>query len=200
MKVTVCHNITDSNSSKDQEEIVINLRFGSLIYLYSSFRENRDVHVYTIYYSLASYSCIYQIIAGRWYSFAVIWTIELCSVRHRRCVCPSRWSILSAVRRPCGTSCCPNRGREPSWPVSGWRRFTTCPGEDLPSPGSPMISDDLWWSLTIPDSGSLILRHRAVNLFLQGYEKSWIEAEEHYFEDKLIEDLAVCIFQNLWFP
>uniref|UniRef100_A0A668AN21 Uncharacterized protein n=1 Tax=Myripristis murdjan TaxID=586833 RepID=A0A668AN21_9TELE len=33
-------------------------------------------------------------------------------------------------------------------------------------------------------------RHRAVNLFLQGYEKSWIEAEEHYFEDKLIEDLA----------
>ena len=31
----------------------------------------------------------------------------------------------------------------------------------------------------------------SVNLFLQGYEKSWIEAEEHYFEDKLIEDLAV---------
>ncbi|RVE60100.1 hypothetical protein OJAV_G00195030 [Oryzias javanicus] len=33
-------------------------------------------------------------------------------------------------------------------------------------------------------------RHRAVNLFLQGYEKSWIKAEEHYFEDQLIEDLA----------
>ncbi|XP_078504129.1 ryanodine receptor 2 [Lissotriton helveticus] len=33
-------------------------------------------------------------------------------------------------------------------------------------------------------------RHRAVNLFLQGYEKSWIETEEHYFEDTLIEDLA----------
>ncbi|XP_056888735.1 ryanodine receptor 2 isoform X2 [Takifugu flavidus] len=33
-------------------------------------------------------------------------------------------------------------------------------------------------------------RHRAVNLFLQGYEKSWIEAEEPYFEDKLIDDLA----------
>uniref|UniRef100_A0A8B9TAP9 Ryanodine receptor 2 n=1 Tax=Anas platyrhynchos TaxID=8839 RepID=A0A8B9TAP9_ANAPL len=33
-------------------------------------------------------------------------------------------------------------------------------------------------------------RHRAVNLFLQGYDKSWIETEEHYFEDKLIEDLA----------
>ncbi|XP_007940911.1 ryanodine receptor 2 [Orycteropus afer afer] len=33
-------------------------------------------------------------------------------------------------------------------------------------------------------------RHRAINLFLQGYEKSWIETEEHYFEDKLIEDLA----------
>uniref|UniRef100_A0A8C5FWP2 Ryanodine receptor 2 n=1 Tax=Gadus morhua TaxID=8049 RepID=A0A8C5FWP2_GADMO len=36
-------------------------------------------------------------------------------------------------------------------------------------------------------------RHRAVNLFLQGYEKSWIEAEDHYFEDKLIEDLAVSV-------
>ncbi|XP_006872072.1 PREDICTED: ryanodine receptor 2 [Chrysochloris asiatica] len=35
-----------------------------------------------------------------------------------------------------------------------------------------------------------IIEHRAVNLFLQGYEKSWIETEEHYFEDKLIEDLA----------
>uniref|UniRef100_A0A8D0E9V2 Ryanodine receptor 2 n=1 Tax=Salvator merianae TaxID=96440 RepID=A0A8D0E9V2_SALMN len=33
-------------------------------------------------------------------------------------------------------------------------------------------------------------RHRAVNLFLQGYEKSWVETEEHYFEDTLIEDLA----------
>lgn len=39
-------------------------------------------------------------------------------------------------------------------------------------------------------------RHRAVNLFLQGYEKSWIEAEEHYFEDKLIEDLAVSSFSR----
>ncbi|XP_043914983.1 ryanodine receptor 2 [Protopterus annectens] len=33
-------------------------------------------------------------------------------------------------------------------------------------------------------------RHRAVNLFLQGYAKSWIETEEHFFEDNLIEDLA----------
>ena len=38
-----------------------------------------------------------------------------------------------------------------------------------------------------------VFRHRAVNLFLQGYDKSWIETEEHYFEDKLIEDLAVCL-------
>lgn len=38
-----------------------------------------------------------------------------------------------------------------------------------------------------------LFRHRAVNLFLQGYDKSWIETEEHYFEDKLIEDLAVCV-------
>uniref|UniRef100_A0A670I9Y8 Ryanodine receptor 2 n=1 Tax=Podarcis muralis TaxID=64176 RepID=A0A670I9Y8_PODMU len=33
-------------------------------------------------------------------------------------------------------------------------------------------------------------RHRAVNLFLQGYDKSWVETEDHYFEDTLIEDLA----------
>lgn len=42
-------------------------------------------------------------------------------------------------------------------------------------------------------------RHRAVNLFLQGYEKSWIETEEHYFEDKLIEDLAVSAFMGFFF-
>ncbi|KAM9345211.1 ryanodine receptor 2-like [Symphorus nematophorus] len=33
-------------------------------------------------------------------------------------------------------------------------------------------------------------RHRAVNLFLQGYNKSWISAEGHSFEEKLVEDLA----------
>nr|XP_061794423.1 ryanodine receptor 2-like [Nerophis lumbriciformis] len=33
-------------------------------------------------------------------------------------------------------------------------------------------------------------RHRAINLFLQGYNKSWISAEEHTFEEKLVEDLA----------
>ncbi|XP_032882821.1 ryanodine receptor 3 isoform X4 [Amblyraja radiata] len=33
-------------------------------------------------------------------------------------------------------------------------------------------------------------RHRAVNLFLQSYQKSWIETEEYSFEEKLIEDLA----------
>ncbi|KAM4597636.1 ryanodine receptor 2-like, partial [Polymixia lowei] len=33
-------------------------------------------------------------------------------------------------------------------------------------------------------------RHRAVNLFLQGYDKSWISAEDHSFEEKLVEDLA----------
>ncbi|XP_041802824.1 ryanodine receptor 2-like [Chelmon rostratus] len=34
-------------------------------------------------------------------------------------------------------------------------------------------------------------RHRAVNLFLQGYTKSWISADGHSFEEKLVEDLAV---------
>ncbi|XP_030643358.1 ryanodine receptor 2 [Chanos chanos] len=33
-------------------------------------------------------------------------------------------------------------------------------------------------------------RHRAVNLFLQGYEKLWVEAENDSSEDRLIEDLS----------
>ncbi|XP_070398109.1 ryanodine receptor 2 isoform X1 [Nothobranchius furzeri] len=33
-------------------------------------------------------------------------------------------------------------------------------------------------------------RHRAVNLFLQGYSKSWISTENHNFEEVLVEDLA----------
>ncbi|KAM9848015.1 LOW QUALITY PROTEIN: ryanodine receptor 2-like [Aulostomus maculatus] len=33
-------------------------------------------------------------------------------------------------------------------------------------------------------------RHRAVNLFLRGYNKSWISAEDQSFEEKLVEDLA----------
>jgi len=49
----------------------------------------------------------------------------------------------------------------------------------------------------IPLFDILSFRHRAVNLFLQGYEKSWIETEEHYFEDKLIEDLAVSFLMGL---
>uniref|UniRef100_A0A671MXC6 Ryanodine receptor 2-like n=1 Tax=Sinocyclocheilus anshuiensis TaxID=1608454 RepID=A0A671MXC6_9TELE len=34
-------------------------------------------------------------------------------------------------------------------------------------------------------------RHRAVNLFLQGYERVWLKAERDSPEDRLIEDLAV---------
>ncbi|XP_067466542.1 ryanodine receptor 2 isoform X2 [Thunnus thynnus] len=33
-------------------------------------------------------------------------------------------------------------------------------------------------------------RHRVINLFLQGYNKSWISAEDHSFEEELVEDLA----------
>ncbi|KAM9726666.1 ryanodine receptor 2-like [Menidia menidia] len=33
-------------------------------------------------------------------------------------------------------------------------------------------------------------RHRAVNLFLQGYNKSWISTEDHSFEEILVGDLA----------
>lgn len=36
-----------------------------------------------------------------------------------------------------------------------------------------------------------VSRHRAVNLFLQAYNKSWISAEEHSFEETLVENLAV---------
>uniref|UniRef100_A0A673CUD6 Ryanodine receptor 2b (cardiac) n=1 Tax=Sphaeramia orbicularis TaxID=375764 RepID=A0A673CUD6_9TELE len=34
-------------------------------------------------------------------------------------------------------------------------------------------------------------RHRAVNLFLQGYNKSWISTEDYNCEEKLVEDLTV---------
>uniref|UniRef100_A0A673K9V6 Ryanodine receptor 2-like n=1 Tax=Sinocyclocheilus rhinocerous TaxID=307959 RepID=A0A673K9V6_9TELE len=37
-------------------------------------------------------------------------------------------------------------------------------------------------------------RHRAVNLFLQGYERVWLKAERDSPEDRLIEDLAVSVF------
>lgn len=37
-------------------------------------------------------------------------------------------------------------------------------------------------------------RHRAVNLFLQGYERIWLKAEHDSPEDTLIEDLAVSGF------
>lgn len=38
----------------------------------------------------------------------------------------------------------------------------------------------------------LLNRHRVVNLFIQGYNKSWVSAEERSSEEKLIKDLAVC--------
>uniref|UniRef100_W5N4D0 Ryanodine receptor 3 n=1 Tax=Lepisosteus oculatus TaxID=7918 RepID=W5N4D0_LEPOC len=33
-------------------------------------------------------------------------------------------------------------------------------------------------------------RHRSINLFLQGYQRFWIETEEYSFEEKLVQDLA----------
>lgn len=38
---------------------------------------------------------------------------------------------------------------------------------------------------------TFLSRHRAVNLFLQGYNKTWVSTEDHSFEEKLVEDLAV---------
>ncbi|KAJ3606379.1 hypothetical protein NHX12_025900 [Muraenolepis orangiensis] len=34
-------------------------------------------------------------------------------------------------------------------------------------------------------------RHRSINLFIPGYQRLWIEAEENSFEEKLVQDLAV---------
>ncbi|KAA0708571.1 Ryanodine receptor 3 [Triplophysa tibetana] len=34
-------------------------------------------------------------------------------------------------------------------------------------------------------------RHRSINLFLNGYQRLWIETEEYSFEEKLVQDLAV---------
>ncbi|KAG7283030.1 hypothetical protein CRUP_012923 [Coryphaenoides rupestris] len=33
-------------------------------------------------------------------------------------------------------------------------------------------------------------RHRSINLFIPGYQRLWIEAEEYSFEEKLVQDLA----------
>ncbi|XP_043930092.1 ryanodine receptor 3 [Protopterus annectens] len=33
-------------------------------------------------------------------------------------------------------------------------------------------------------------RHRSINLFLQGYQRFWIETEEYSFEEKIVQDLA----------
>ncbi|KAM4598949.1 ryanodine receptor 2 [Fundulus diaphanus] len=40
--------------------------------------------------------------------------------------------------------------------------------------------------------------HRAVNLFLQGYNNSWISTEGHGFEEMLVEDLAKGRLIKLW--
>lgn len=34
-------------------------------------------------------------------------------------------------------------------------------------------------------------RHRCINLFFLAYQRFWIEAEEYFFEEKLVQDLAV---------
>lgn len=41
------------------------------------------------------------------------------------------------------------------------------------------------------DVCSFLSRHRVVNLFLQGYRKTWVANEDLSFEEKLVEDLAV---------
>lgn len=38
---------------------------------------------------------------------------------------------------------------------------------------------------------NFLSRHRVVNLFLQGYNKTWISTEDRSFEEKLVEDLAI---------
>ncbi|KAI5090640.1 ryanodine receptor 3 isoform X3 [Silurus meridionalis] len=43
-------------------------------------------------------------------------------------------------------------------------------------------------------------RHRSINLFLMGYQKLWIVAEEYSFEEKLVQDLAVSTGPALVLP
>lgn len=45
-----------------------------------------------------------------------------------------------------------------------------------------------------------IFRHRSINLFLMGYQKLWIVAEEYSFEEKLVQDLAVSTGPALALP
>ena len=43
----------------------------------------------------------------------------------------------------------------------------------------------------LPSLSPRLFRHRSINLFLMGYQKLWIVAEEYSFEEKLVQDLAV---------
>lgn len=47
-----------------------------------------------------------------------------------------------------------------------------------------------WTDANISDC-TFLSRHRVVNLFLQGYNKTWISTEDHSFEEKLLDDLAI---------
>lgn len=79
-----------------------------------------------------------------------------------------------------------NSGRNQSsyFMSSSWTaRFSSL---HLPSPAGNCTDANICISVC-----NFLSRHRVVNLFLQGYNKTWISSEDHSFEEKLVEDLAI---------
>lgn len=41
-------------------------------------------------------------------------------------------------------------------------------------------------------------RHRASNMFLEGYKRNWLHSEGYSFEDRMIDDLSVSVMSHLF--
>lgn len=41
-------------------------------------------------------------------------------------------------------------------------------------------------------------RHRASNMFLEGYKRNWLHSEGYSFEDRMIDDLSVSVILHLF--
>lgn len=104
-----------------------------------------------------------------------------------------RQSTRLNPRRWCGTNCCPSRDDE-LWSLAlGWRRYTTYQGErDVKNcraqHGHSTSTLDVWNVCF-----ALHCRHRASNMFLEGYKRNWLHSEGYSFEDRMIDDLSVSV-------
>lgn len=111
--------------------------------------------------------------------------------------CFYRQSIPLNPRRWCGTNCCPSRGGE-LWSLAlGWRRCTTYRGETAFQEWHPTVCSQTnltgaWKSLFCNG------RHRASNMFLEGYKRNWLHTEGYAFEDRMIDDLSVGVILGLF--